>query len=57
MIFFIEEIKTQYLLLRKQVVIFDSSFKELKIETCKFKSDANLYGAVYQLLLKVEADF
>lgn len=50
----VDEINNQYLNLRNQFRYFASIFHPVEIEACKFYNDANLLGAVYQLLVKLE---
>ncbi|MBM7710221.1 ROK family protein [Enterococcus lemanii] len=50
----IEEIKKQYQFLRSQSEMLASSFAPITIEKCRFGNEANLLGAIYQLLLNLE---
>lgn len=46
----ISGIKKAYIAIRQNFDIWDLSWKPLEIMTCHFQNDANLIGAVYQLL-------
>src|SRR5690625_821128 len=50
----IEELNRQYKLIREEVPAFGGQFELLKIERCKYSSNANLLGALYQLLLELD---
>lgn len=52
----IEEINRQYHLLRSQSELISSSFAPVVIEKCRFGNEANLLGAIYQLLLNYEQE-
>lgn len=49
----IQEIRNQYSLLRQGHAVLSGLFEPLTIEECRFSSDSNLLGALYQLLLEV----
>ena len=48
------EVNKQYLNLRNDFPYFASIFPPVEIETCKYYNDANILGAVYQLILKMK---
>lgn len=48
----IEELNHQYNLIRENIPRFRNDFEPLSIDSCKFSSNANLLGALYQLLLE-----
>ncbi|WP_265458309.1 ROK family protein [Enterococcus sp. HY326] len=48
----IEEINRQYHLLRDVSYFFKNSFYPMEIQSCAFRSQANLLGAIYQLFLE-----
>lgn len=50
----IENIIEQYRKIRKTSSLLSNTFKPIQIEACKFKNDANLLGATYQLFLQME---
>ncbi|MHC5374178.1 ROK family protein [Enterococcus sp. LJL120] len=52
----IEEITKQYLAMRQSFSFWDNSWSSLAIENCKFLNNANLLGAVYQLLLQFDEE-
>lgn len=52
----LEEINRQYLILRQSFSFWDESWSSIIIEACKFKNNANLLGAIYQLLLQFEQE-
>lgn len=47
----IEELNKQYNHIRETQPMFDSTFLPLTIKSCKYSNNANLLGALYQLLL------
>lgn len=53
----IQEIKHQYRSVRKQLPLLEMNFKEISIEACLYGNEANLLGAVYNLLLSIEQRF
>ena len=53
----IQEIKYQYRSVRKQLPLLEMNFKEISIEACLYGNEANLLGAVYNLLLSIEQRF
>lgn len=50
----IQNIQEKYIFVREQIPLLAVNFQEIKIEECKFRSDANLLGAVYNLLLALD---
>lgn len=50
----LKEINKQYLQLRSDFPYFEKHFLPVDIEACKYHNDANILGAVYQLLVKIE---
>lgn len=50
----LEEINKQYLQLRSEFPYFKEHFLPVEIEACKYHNDANILGAVYQLLVKID---
>lgn len=50
----LEELNHQYDVIREKVPPFGNDFERLSIECCKFSSNANLLGALYQLLLELD---
>lgn len=50
----IEMINKQYHFIRNQAELIPKSFEAVTIEACKFGNEANLLGAIYQLLLNLE---
>lgn len=51
----IEEIKRQYTTIREGSAAFCAAFEPVEIEACKFRNDANLLGAIYQLFLQMDS--
>lgn len=52
----LDNIVIQYNNIRKKSEIIDMSLDLIDIKSCKFLSDSNLLGAVYQLLLMIEQE-
>ena len=52
----LDNIVIQYNNIRKKSEIIDMSLDLIDIKSCKFLSDSNLLGAVYQLLLVIEQE-
>ena len=50
----IENIEKQHQIIRKRLGVFESMLAKIEILPCQFRNEANLLGAVYQLLLNVE---
>jgi predicted NBD/HSP70 family sugar kinase len=50
----LEEVNRQYTKLRSEFPYFNEHFLPVVIEVCKYHNDANILGAVYQLLVKLE---
>lgn len=50
----IEMIEKQYHLIRNQTQLIVDSFEPIDIAACQFGNEANLLGAIYQLLLDLE---
>ncbi|MCV3296605.1 MAG: ROK family protein [Oenococcus sp.] len=50
----IETIQKEYLTLRKAIPVLDATLKMPEIMEAKFHNDANLYGALYHMLLVVD---
>lgn len=50
----IKGIREQYNLLRRNSKLIDQTFEAVEIEVCKFGSEANLLGALYQLLVQLK---
>jgi len=50
----IDQIRQVYTEVRKESEIVEATFPAVAIEACKFGNEANLLGAVYMLLLKIE---
>ncbi|MFC0740111.1 ROK family protein [Enterococcus faecalis] len=50
----IKEIKEQYKIVRERLGIFEPMLAKIDILPCQFRNEANLLGAVYQLLLNIE---
>lgn len=51
----IQEISQQYKRLRQQEPLLNQTMTPLQIDACAFRNSANLLGALYQLLLDLEA--
>lgn len=51
----IDQIQQMYATVRQDSSLVDSTFSAILIEGCKFGNEANLLGAIYTLLLKMEA--
>lgn len=49
----IEEIRTQYKLIREQSYVYGHMFEPLLIDTCAFKNDSNILGAVFADIRKI----
>lgn len=47
-----EEIRKQYRAIRAELPFLKNTLTEVEIDSCRFLNDANLLGALYQLLLK-----
>ncbi|MCC9272977.1 MAG: ROK family protein, partial [Enterococcus aquimarinus] len=45
------EIRKQYLAIRTNFPFMANTLTEVEIDSCRFLNDANLLGALYQLLL------
>lgn len=50
----VEEIRRQYLEMRLAIPVYDAMFDELKITPCYFRNEANLLGAIFNLILQKE---
>lgn len=50
----IKMIEQQYIKIREQSILMNNTLEKLEIEACLFENEANLLGAVYQLLLNFE---
>lgn len=53
----IDEIQTQYLTIRNSIPILNDSIQKIEIIACKYRNEANLLGALYQLLLDVDQKY
>lgn len=51
----IEEIKRQYAEIRGGSKAFCAAFDAVEIDACKFRNNANLLGAIYQLFLQMDS--
>lgn len=52
----IENIIKQYYNVRERLGVFGEMLAEIDILPCEFRSEANLRGALYQLLLNIDGD-
>lgn len=52
----ISEINAQYKKILASVPLIESMFTPVEIQAAKFKNDANLYGALYNLLLQINKE-
>ena len=52
----IEEIRKQYRAIRAGLPFVESTLTEVEIDSCRFMNDANLLGALYQLLLNADEE-
>ena len=51
-----EEIRKQYRAIRAGLPFVESTLTEVEIDSCRFMNDANLLGALYQLLLNADEE-
>ena len=51
-----EEIQKQYRAIRAGLPFVANTLTEVEIDSCRFLNDANLLGALYQLLLNVDEE-
>lgn len=52
----IEEIRKQYRVIRAELPFLANTLTEVEIDSCRFLNDANLLGALYQLLLNADEE-
>jgi predicted NBD/HSP70 family sugar kinase len=50
------EIRKQYRAIRSELPFLEATLTEVEIDTCRFRNDANLLGALYQLLLNADEE-
>jgi predicted NBD/HSP70 family sugar kinase len=51
-----EEIRKQYRAVRAELPFLAATLTEVEIDSCRFLNDANLLGALYQLLLNADEE-
>ena len=51
-----EEIRKQYRAVRAELPFLEATLTEVEIDSCRFLNDANLLGALYQLLLNADEE-
>jgi len=51
-----DEIRKQYRAIRSGLPFLDATLTEVEIDTCRFRNDANLLGALYQLLMNADEE-
>jgi predicted NBD/HSP70 family sugar kinase len=51
-----DEIRKQYRAIRASLPFLEGTLTEVEIDTCRFLNDANLLGALYQLLLNADEE-